>query len=53
MKNLIFILATSMLVLAGCGSDTAAVAVASAAAAAAGPVNGYVTPAGINAVPSQ
>jgi hypothetical protein len=49
MKNLIFILATSMLVLAGCGSDTAAVA----SAAAAGPVNGYVTPAGINAVPSQ
>ena len=48
MKNLIFILATSMLALAGCGSDTAAVAVAAAA-----PVNGYVTPAGINAVPSQ
>jgi|TARA_B110000971_G_scaffold30807_1_gene28050 hypothetical protein len=46
MKNLIFILATSMIVLAGCGSDTAAVA-------AAAPVNGYVTPAGINAVPSQ
>ena len=46
MKNLIFILATSMLALAGCGSDTAAVAAAS-------PVNGYVTPAGINAVPSQ
>ena len=46
MKNLIFILATSMIVLAGCGSDTASVA-------AAAPVNGYVTPAGINAVPSQ
>jgi hypothetical protein len=46
MKNLIFILATSMIILTGCGSDTAAVA-------ADTPVNGYVTPAGINTVPPQ
>ena len=46
MKNLIFILATSMIILTGCGSDTTEVT-------ASPPVNGYVTPAGINAVPSQ
>ncbi|MBT3619450.1 MAG: hypothetical protein HN523_03385 [Porticoccaceae bacterium] len=32
--------------IASCGTDTASVA-------ASNPVNGYVTPAGINAVPSQ
>jgi hypothetical protein len=42
MKNVIFILATSMIILTGCGSETLVA-----------PVNGYVTPNGINAVPSQ
>ena len=48
MKNIIFILAISMVILTGCGGDTTA-----ASASASAPVNGYVTPAGINAVPSQ
>ena len=45
MKNLILILAASIVILTGCGGDTAV--------ADDAPVNGYVTPAGINVVPSQ
>ena len=48
MKSIIFILATSIITLTGCGGDTTA-----AASAADRPANGYVTPAGINTVPSQ
>lgn len=44
MKSVMFILATSMIILTGCNS-TSTVDDA--------PVNGYVTPKGINAVPSQ
>ena len=44
-KVILLVLSTAFLI-ASCGSDTASVA-------ASGPVNGYVTPAGINAVPSQ
>jgi uncharacterized protein YceK len=46
MKKIFLILAASMIILTGCGGDTTAVT-------AAAPANGYVTPAGINAVPSQ
>ncbi|MDC0039638.1 hypothetical protein OAJ00_00170 [Paracoccaceae bacterium] len=43
MKSIIFILAASMIILTGCfGSSVEET-----------PVNGYVTPKGINAVPSQ
>ena len=42
MKSIIFILASSMIILTGCNSATVVA-----------PVNGYVTPKGINAVPSQ
>jgi len=42
MKNVIFILATSMIILTGCNASTVVA-----------PVNGYVTPKGINAIPSQ
>jgi len=45
MKSIIFILATSIITLTGCGGDTTV--------AASAPVNGYVTPAGVNTVPSQ
>jgi hypothetical protein len=48
MKKIFLILAASMIILTGCGGDTTAVS-----ASASAPVNGYVTPAGINAVPSQ
>jgi len=43
MKSVMFILATSMIILTGCKTSTVDDA----------PVNGYVTPKGINAVPSQ
>jgi hypothetical protein len=46
MKSIIFILATSMIILTGCGGNTVVDTVVA-------PVNGYVTPNGINAVPSQ
>ena len=42
MKNVIFILTTSMIILTGCNASTVV-----------SPVNGYVTPSGINTVPSQ
>jgi len=45
MKSVMFILATSMIILTGCNDSTSTVVDA--------PVNGYVTPKGINAVPSQ
>jgi len=45
MKSNIFILATSMIILTGCNGTTVAEDET--------PVNGYVTPKGINAVPSQ
>ena len=40
------VVASTAFLITSCGTDTASVAVSSA-------VNGYVTPAGINAVPSQ
>ena len=45
MKSIIFILATSIFTLTGCGGDTAV--------SASSPSNGYVTPAKLSAVPSQ
>ena len=45
MKKIIFILTASMIVLAGCNGATVT--------EDATPENGYVTPKGINAVPSQ
>ena len=44
----ILLVISAVFLIASCGGDTTAVS-----ASASAPVNGYVTPAGINAVPSQ
>ena len=50
MKKIIFILTASMIVLTGCNAEDV---VSSSSSGGTTPVNGYVTPKGINAVPSQ
>jgi|TARA_B110000114_G_scaffold86465_1_gene91297 hypothetical protein len=48
MKNIIFILATSLIILTGCGGDTTAVAANTAA-----PTDGNGIPSGVNTVPTN